>query len=654
MQDAGATRFMPLVAIIAFTMLVLAVFHPALDFEFVNLDVGKQIFQNPHVQGITWENVKYLFTTRCVTSYYPIRSLSFALDYQFWGLNPTGFKLTNILIHLANAVLLFWLVLRLFSQPQCAITLPCPVQWEVPLAAFAAAIFAIHPLVVEPVAWVSGREELLMTCGALACIHFHLSACRLAESGRRCGLAFFCHFLAAISCAAACMSNAVAAVIPILVVAWDVLTIRKPTLWRILTGTAALWIIAIATIVLKKVGEFNDPPNQAGAFSAERLCVLFNVFWLNVKSLVWPSDLAVFYPEIAPQGFGDPAVILGAMAFTAALVLLWLLRRQKLIVLGLVWFAVGLGPSSQIMIHHIHRADRFLYLPLAGLAIAMAMSLRVPANAAARSWAKAGIVLLGISLLFVLGKRSASQVWTWHDDISMWETCVKLDPGNVRFRCELADRLRLSGHHRQALREYEHLLQSDPHNGKVAVKLAWLLVTSDETEIRDPDRAIRLAEQAAARNPALFRSYAQIRTEVARGLAAEHQFPSAVENLRLALEADPGSHAAMLELASLLATCSDLTLRDPAQAVELAERACLVQSQLGPEELGIVAAVYFEAGRPRLAVSAAEKALGLAQASDSGNTGLLEDLRKQLEFYRDQCCDETPPNDGKNSQGGVR
>ena len=102
-----------------------------------------------------------------------------------------------------------------------------------------------------------------MTLGALGCIHFHLSGRHLGEGGGRTRVALACHASAALCCATACLSNAVAAVIPLLIVAWDVLTLTRPKLWKILYGTSALWAISVATIVIKKLGSESDLVAQA-------------------------------------------------------------------------------------------------------------------------------------------------------------------------------------------------------------------------------------------------------------------------------------------------------------------------------------------------------------------------------------------------------
>ena len=228
-----------LVGVICLTCLVGLVFFPIVGFEFADLDVREQVIYNPHVQGLTVENLGHIFTSRCITSYYPVRTLSFAVDYHFAGLDPGQFKLTNGLIHLVNVLLVYGLVLRLSRRYSSADG--APGAWrDVCFATFSAGVFAVHPVVVEAVIWVPGREELLMAMGALGCIRFHLTARRLEEDRGRAAAAA-CYAGAAFCCAVACLSSAVGAVIPLLIVAWDLLSPARPKLLRIVYGTSAIW-----------------------------------------------------------------------------------------------------------------------------------------------------------------------------------------------------------------------------------------------------------------------------------------------------------------------------------------------------------------------------------------------------------------------------
>jgi hypothetical protein len=115
-ESRGRFRRWAILSGVLLALLVLTVFHPVIRFEFVDFDTNSHVVNNPHIRGLTLENLRLILTTRHVTSYYPVRTLTYALDHQLWGLNAAGFKLTNSLLHLTNVLLLFWLLLRLFSH----------------------------------------------------------------------------------------------------------------------------------------------------------------------------------------------------------------------------------------------------------------------------------------------------------------------------------------------------------------------------------------------------------------------------------------------------------------------------------------------------------------------------------------------------------
>ncbi|MBC8424857.1 hypothetical protein H8E07_12105, partial [bacterium] len=302
--------------------LVGLVFHPMVGFEFVDLDVPGQVIENNYVHGLTYENLVHVFTSRCTKSYYPVRTLTFAVDYEVWGLNPGGFKLTNGLIHLVNVLLVFWLILRLLrgsSAPETS----AETWYSASAAAFGAGVFAVHPLVVEPVAWVSGREELLMTLGALGAIHFHLTARGLEDRGARWASTLACHAGTVFCCAAACLSNVVGAVIPLLITAWDLFTLPRPRVRKVLGSTAPLWGIAVATIVIKKLGGLDTATGAPAMFSPTWLMLVLNIFWLNLRTVVWPTELAVHFAWSLSGSFLAAVVLLGVLVPWLAWFVLW-------------------------------------------------------------------------------------------------------------------------------------------------------------------------------------------------------------------------------------------------------------------------------------------------------------------------------------------
>lgn len=625
--------------------LVCAVFFAVVGFEFIESDVTDQVVNNPNIRGLSGENLKHILTSRCVTSYYPVRTLTYAVDYQIWGLEPIGFKLTNGLIHLANVLLVFWLTLRL---PRGWATAEGSTRawWNTCVAAFSAGIFAIHPVVVEPVAWVAGREELLMTLGALGCIHFHLTARRPNQDAEETRRALACYFAAAVCCAMACLSNAVGAVIPVLIVAWDMLTLTGPRLRPILFGTASLWAIGLLTFLLKGPGSDAILAREVGAFSAQRLMLVMNVYWLNLKTLAWPTDLSLSYELLRPESFLNGEVILGGIAVCLTGIVLWKLRRAKLVLFGVLWFGLALGPTSQIMPHHIHRADRFLYLPFVGLALALAAGLRPLENVLKRRTTAVAVVAIGV--WSVLGILSWAQVQSWRSSVSLWEKCVLAEPDNPVAHRALADGLAKRGQFDRAIPHYETALRLEPVYIDALGNFAYYLVTSDNDALRDDARAVKLAERGCNltkwRDRDLRRTLAMAYTNCAITRQRDLQFRPAIQFYHKAIEADADYDMALFNLAFLLATCADAQLRNADEAVRLAERACQMVEHPNPVRLSILAAAYAEAARFEQAVATVENAIQRSQAN--GNRRYTEELRRQLKLYQQHSTYSQAANKG--------
>ncbi len=473
----GRRQWWPAAAAVLFlAYLVGMTFYPVLEFEFIDFDVTEQVLDNPYIRALTPENLKHILTSPCISSYYPVRTLSYALDFQLWGLDAGSFKRTNVLIHLGNVLLVLALVLRLRSYPGIAATVDCgresiaPLEhaWKWLIAAFAAGWFAIHPLVVEPVVWVPGREELLMTLGALGTFHFHLGARRASQAGAPRRRVVLLDTAAAACCAAACLSNAVGAVIPLLVLAWDLLALPRSGWGRGFRAVLPLVVIAAITVAVKLFSEADAGGRGAPLLSVERLLLVFNAYALNLKAVVWPSGLGYAYAPLAPRGWSDPTVLLGAIAVVATLAALLAVRRRRGVFFGLLWFGLALGPTAQVLPHHIHRADRFLYLPLAGLAMAVGAGLYALRSPLRSGWgleqARLAGACRGHCRTLPRGPSDArrAQVWVWQNDFSLLEHSLVVDPDNHEARCNLADRLVVGGERDRAGTLYEEALRRAP------------------------------------------------------------------------------------------------------------------------------------------------------------------------------------------------
>jgi tetratricopeptide (TPR) repeat protein len=663
----GRARRPFVLAALFLVYLVLTLFLPVLNYEFVDLDTPAQLLDNPAVHGLAWKNVTAILAGEGTTSsYYPVRSLTYALDYTIWGLNPMGFKLTNVLVHLANGLLLFRLVLRLFRRSADTLL---PKSWfDASIAGFAAGIFAIHPVVVEPVAWVPGREELLMVFWTLGCFHCYLTARKRGTAlgdGNRSALPWY--VAATACCLFACLSNAVGAVIPLLITAWDGLTLGRRGWKRILCGTAALWLIGCLVIAKKQAVEQHDLVREMQAkqveqiaelieelgygddmsvgelpgWSQTRLMLVLNLYWKNVVSLAWPSKLAISYETVTPRVQG---ILLGLAALAVTLLAMWMLRKRKTALFGFLWFGLALGPASQIMTHHIHRADRFLYLPLVGLAIVIAMSLRPLSRFLGHRAMVFGGVAVGLATLLALYATSARQVRTWRNTITTWENSVRIGPKNFLAQRILADKLAKAGDYERAYRHFEEALKINAYNIQALNQFAGHLATNDDESQRDYELAIRLAswacELSQRNDPESVHTLAVVYNNYAVHLGAKGENQQAIDFYAKAIETDPGYAAPLFNLALLRNKCSDAAYRRPEEAVRLAERACRLAADPSGNELMILAMAYAQTGQADRAVATVERALTAAEAS--GDVTLAGTLRERLELFRGQATTVAP------------
>jgi tetratricopeptide (TPR) repeat protein len=605
---------------------------------------------------LTGENIRHILTSPCIASYYPVRSLTLALDYEIWGLNPAGFKLTGGLLHLTNVLLVFWLLARMLRGREAA-----EGQGDrqrgldagaVAVATFSAGVFAVHPVVVEPVTWVAGREELLMTLGALGCVHFHLAARQPSGEGggsRRAA----CLVGAAFCCAFGCLSNALGAVIPLLVTAWDVLTLPSPKPRRILRGTAALWIIAAATVTVKVLLPSGPQADLPWAILVRQPGVVLAGYWLNLRTLAWPTGLAFSHEFIPPDDLPLAQVALGALAAVATCGLIWIVRGRTLVLYGLVWFCLALAPASQLMPHHLQRADRFLYLPLVGLAVGMGTAMvRLRPLVKGRPAVMASAAAAGVGVLLLLDMLATRQVQNWRDEVTLWEHCVAVEPNNPRAHGYLAGAYENAGEADRARASYRKSLQLAPNLVWALNDFAIFLTSDDAPRLDDHRLAVELAERGCRltewRDPDLTLTLARARTALANTHAAAGEFGLAIDHYYKAIEAHAEYDLPLFNLAILLSTCRDESLRDPEQAVRLAEQGCRLGGPPDAHRASILATAYGEAGRFEEAVDVLQKAIKAARTR--GDTNDLEQLRGYLDRLQNHVPLTAPPDAFENAE----
>ncbi len=617
--------------------LVLVVFYPVVGFDFINLDVTEQVTGISGTEGFGWATVKDVFTWTKL-SYYPVRSLTYAIDRQFWGSDPGGFKATNLLFHLVSTCLLYALILRLFAIAR----LPSneEASWRETLAAACGAgLFAIHPLVVEPVVWVPGREELLLTLAGLGAVHLHITARQLEAAGAPRWKIYICHAGTVLCCLLACLSNAVGAVWALLITALDRIVLVGRDWRKIFRATAALWAVTMVTIILKAMATVEVEYEHPEYFSVERLVIISKAYASNLKAIVWPTNLTMDYLPYVRGAHWQFDIAVGVACVLATIAVVYLARRRQLFLFAVAWFLLALAPVAQIMPHHIHRADRFLYLPLAGLGILLATGI-LWISRKTRSPLGGAALVGGLILLFAgLNYASSRQVWTWRDSISLWSRRLQVQPESLLAHKCLGDALAVVERLPEAAPHYEWVLARLPDDFRTLHNYAMYLSLSSESTEEDFLKAIQMAEKGfritKGEKPRLRRTLSLAHMNYASLLRSEGRYQEAVEHLQAAMDADPEYQKPMLNLALLLASCEDPSIRSPQAAVKLAEKAISVGA--GPDliPLSVLASIYAHTGDLANAIQTLDRAIEMARRKQT--TQWVEELEMLKADYERQA-----------------
>lgn len=354
--------------------------------------------------------------------YRPVTTLSFAIDRRFYGENPAGYHATNLLLHLAVCALVFLAALKHTGRR---------------IAAGAAALlFAVHPAVVEPVAYVSARADLL-------CAAFMLGAWLLYLRGRETGSSRDLGF-AVLAFALALFSKIVAlALLPVLAL-HEILLVRRGE--RRVAALIPFAALAGAFLLVRAL-VLENSTWESGVPFPTRLATAGPLLLEYLRNALLPLELKVFYDGLLRTTWADPAVV-GAWAVIAGCAGSWLLlvRTRPAVAIGIAWFFAALFPVSGIvaLLYPALMADRYLYIPLAGAALAVAgaipdaRSWSVRAIPAPRLAAAGGAVLIACVSAFAV--TSARRVPLWHDPVTLWEQARRGAPAspyvlNVLGRC---------------------------------------------------------------------------------------------------------------------------------------------------------------------------------------------------------------------------
>lgn len=581
-----------------------ATFFPVLQNGFVNGDDPANLLDNPNFRGLGWTELRWMFTTFHLTLYRPLTWASLGLDYVLWGMNPFGYHLTSLILHVANSVLFYLISLRLLAL---ATNKTESVDFSLRVSAgFAALIFALHPLRVEPVAWVSARNDILAGFFSLASILAYLKYAMIVETHR---LRWFA--VASVAYLLSLLAKGSGVTLPIVLLMLDIYPLKRLKLTRAHWAERAIWfeklpffIPAIAAFVIGTIAkqQFDTAASLQDYGVSSRLNQIMYSLAFYISKTVIPLGLSPLYEKLAylsEVGAFDIRSGLIVLALTVGFFLTrkrwpaglasWLCYAVILIpVLGIVPF----GP--QVV------ADRYSYLSCLGWALLAGAGLfhfrRRRLDGRLRTRAFNLVDTSGVLILVVLSILSWRQSQVWHDSERLWRHALAIDPKTSFAHNLLGLALAERGEIHQAVEHFRAAVAIDSGFAEAHNNLGYFLAGQGSR-----DEAIAQFRQAILIKPA----FADAHNNLGNVLANRGQFNEAIQHLRRAQQLSPEKSAVFYNLARVLAQVGNMeeAIAQYQQALQL--------NPLDPDIHNNLGLILFKKGETRAAIERFLEALRL-------------------------------------------
>jgi Tfp pilus assembly protein PilF len=615
-------------------VVTLAVYWAARRNEFLNWDDLTYVSINDHVRGgITWANIVWAFTHSYSSNWHPLTWISHMLDCQLFGLNPSPPHLVNVAFHIANVLLLFVFLRNATGA-----------LWR---SAFVAALFALHPLHVESVAWLAERKDVLSTFFFLLTLVAY--AAYVGTTGprttgprttgprttgpqdhgpqdhgpqdhRQRSNAQRFYALSLVAFALGLMSKPMLVTLPFVLLLldyWPLHQLQLPlkerkvgtptggwdsrsylTIKELLVEKIPFFALSLASCVVTFIAQKSG--GAVAAFESlpfgARLENALVSYAAYLVKFIWPAALSPIYPH--PTHWDTWRVVGSALLLLVLSAAAWLTRRRfPFVLVGWLWYLGTLVPViGLIQVGSQAFADRYTYIPLIGIMFALVWLLpssSFPSSLTSRALTAGSAVLVLLLLTF----RTTQQVRIWQNTGTLFRHALDLAPNNVQALYGLGTYL---------------VEQGQVEQGKELL-----------------ERAISLHEK-----------YPEALGSMADLLDSQGKYADAVHFYEAALDAQPENTSALNNLAWLKATCSDPAIRNGAEAVRLAERACQLTGYSKPIFIGTLAAAQAETGDFTAAIATAERAVAVATALHLEDTAAKN--RDLISLYRQ----------GKTATGG--
>lgn len=607
--------------------LVWIIYAQVRDFEFVNFDDRLYVVDNPYVSGLSFENITWAFTSTAEGNWHPLTWMSLMLDVQFLGRKSGPMHVTNVVLHSLNTLVLFGALRSLTGR-----------VWR---SAFVAALFAVHPLHVESVAWLSERKDLLSTFFGFLAIWAYVRYTR--KQSRNWYVATLIFLTGSL------LSKQMFVTLPLVFLLLDYWPLERfgtsPSRekWRRLVSekmpmfaiAAAFCIVAL--LAQHRGGAVRNLEDFPPFIRIENALVAYVLY---LSKMFWPRNLAVFYPH--PGNAISHWYSMAAAGLLAAVTMLAVraMRRHPYFIVGWLWYLGTLVPViGLVQIGGQQIADRYTYLPLVGVftAISWWLPTVLPASGRQRRAMSASdslilepvgtvtlpaghahglLPVLATGIIAALVVVARNQTGTWHDSTRLWERAVAMRPNSFA-ETNLASTLLERRRPADASRHFHRALEIDPRNTLALNSLGRMLENQGRLV-----EALDCFERAREIDP---RDQGN-RNNLARVLFLLNRPDDAITQYSRAIAIDPLDVPTQTNFGHVL-----LRLRHPAEALEHFQIAVRIDGKSVPARYGLGVAQH-QLGRRDEAAANYREAIRLDPKLAPAHANLVILLREQGQF----------------------
>ena len=532
-------RYHPLLISICLVAAIIAIYWPVYKYDFVKYDDGDYVTANTNIQsGLNCRSLGWAFTTGFASNWHPVTWLSLMLDYQLFKGWAGGYHLVNVLFHIFNALILFYVLMRMTRA-----------LWP---SAFVAAAFALHPLHVESVAWISERKDVLSTFFWLLTMWAYV---RYAENSKlKWYLAAILLFVLGL------MSKPMLVTLPFVLLLLDYWPLQRKFSRRLVIEKLPFFICSIVSCVITYIAQHMGGSIVAiKSFGpAIRINNAIIAYIMYIAKMFWPSPLAVLYPHPGNSLSVAKIIICAALLVLISASFIYLGRRRRYFMTGWLWYLGTLVPViGLVQVGAQAMADRYAYMTLTGLFIIIAFGASefaakrtlasLPRQARRNSVEPRNrnivLTLLAVVVLGGWAFTASVQLKYWKDNLSLFGHTLAVTENNPLILEDYANSLSELGEFDQAIEQFEKLLEITSDSGQVYNNIGCTFLDAGK-----PQQAIEQFKLAIKYKPDLAQAYYNL----AHALRSENKNEESVSYYMQAVKVKPDYVKAWLDLAITL------------------------------------------------------------------------------------------------------